>query len=60
MLLDPQIVAAFGKPNCHEVLLGIRADAGYEQLPGFKQSRITAGLDGLDNRLQCIVSRVLI
>lgn len=52
VLLDPQIVAAFGKTKLpHEVLLGIRADAGYEQLPGFKQSRITAGLDGLDNRL---------
>ncbi len=52
ILLDPQIVAGFGKINLpHNVLLGVRADAGYEQLPGFRQSRITAGLDGLNSRL---------
>lgn len=52
ILFDPQIVAAFGKIKLpREVLTGIRADAGYEQLPGFQQERITAGLDGLPSRL---------
>ena len=52
ILFDPQIIAAFGKIKLpHEILTGIRVDAGYEQLPGFRQERITTGLDGLPSRL---------
>ena len=52
VLFDPQVAVLFGQVDLpRDILTGIRADAGYEQLPGFKQERVTTGLDGLDSRL---------